>query len=138
MVGIDVPNSVNPDYSIPDSIAARAVLNGIGFGSQGLQESDVTNYNAGRHCGVDWCSLFNTYAGQVPLELQTLAASDPTGGGVGSLADLLPFAVQRQARNFEIYWADWLIAFDPNYPQYAQYHTAYLQALMTAANAPGR
>jgi hypothetical protein len=137
MTGIDVPDQTNPDYSIPDSIAALAVANGIGFGSQGLQETDITSYNAGRPCGVDWCNLFNLYAGRVPLELQTLFASDPTGAGVGSLTDLLPFGVQRHARNFEIYYSDWLIAFDPNYPQYAQYHGAYQQALQNAAGAPG-
>jgi hypothetical protein len=136
MVAVDVPNSNNPDYSIPDSIAAHAVRVGIGFGSEGLQESDITNYNAGRHCGVDWCALFNQYAGQVPLELQTLFASDPTGAGVGSLADLLPFAAQRHATSFEIYWADWLIAYDPAYPQYAQYHVAYQQAIQAALTPP--
>lgn len=136
MVGLNVPNFNAPDYTIPDSTAALAVSNGIGFGSQGLQASDVTNYAAGKPCTVDWCAMFTKFTGRVPLELQTIAASDPSGAGqVGSLATLLPFGLQLSARNFEIYYVDWLTAYDPNYPAYAQYHTAYSQALESAAAA---
>lgn len=138
MTTTNVPNSNNPDYSIPDSIAAFAVRSGIGFGSQGLQQSDITAFNAGKPCGVNWCANFQRFVGKVPLELQTIAASDPTGAGTGSLADLLPFGLQLGARNFEVYWADWLIAYDPGYPGYAQYHVAYQQALAAVVAAFGK
>ena len=32
---------------------------------------------------------------------------------------------------------DWLIAFDPQYPGYAQYHAAYAQAITSAAAVVG-
>ncbi len=136
MVGINILNFNNPDYSIPDSTAAMAVRNGIGFGSQGLQAGDITDYAAGRPCTVDWCKMFVKYDGTVPLELQTVALSDPSGAGMtGSLVPLLQLGVQLHARNFEIYYEDWLTAFDPAYPAYAQYHTAYQQAILTTSAA---
>jgi hypothetical protein len=127
MVGI---NTVNMDTSIPDQVAAFAVSNKIGFGSQGLQESDITSYQAGQPCTADWCNLFNQYQGQVPLELQTATQSDPTGGGMtGSLVALLPFAAQRHANIMEIYYQDWLTGYDPSYPGYdPAYATAFASA----------
>jgi hypothetical protein len=108
--------------------AARAVQDGIGIGSQGLQSSDLTNYP---NCTVDWCNLFNQYTGQVPLELQTLSQSDPSGAGAtGSLVTLLPFAVQHHATIMELYWEDWLTGFDPNF---TGYDTAYASAIQAAA-----
>lgn len=128
MVGI---NAVNGDIGIPDAVAADAVSHKIGFGSQGLQASDTSNYSAGKPCTADWCALFNTYQGQVPLELQTLTQSDPSGAGMtGSLVDLLPFAVQRHATILELYYEDWLTAFDPTYPGYT---ASYATALQSAA-----
>jgi hypothetical protein len=126
MVGI---NTVNGDTSIPDQVAAFAVSKNIGFGSQGLQESDIQAYDAGQPCTADWCNLFNQYAGQVPLELQTATQSDPTGGGVtGSLVTLLPFAAQRHADIMEIYYQDWLTAYDPSYTVYdPAYATAFAE-----------
>ncbi|MGD0567166.1 MAG: hypothetical protein ABSA78_02075 [Candidatus Sulfotelmatobacter sp.] len=127
MVGI---NTVNMDTSIPDQVAAFAVSNKMGFGSQGLQESDIASYAAGQPCTADWCNLFNQYQGQVPLELQTATQSDPTGGGVtGSLVALLPFAAERHADIMEIYYQDWLTAYDPSYPGYdPAYATAFASA----------
>jgi len=111
MVGI---NLIENDLNIPNTVAAKAVANGIGFGNQGLQLNDVVHFNAGQPCQGNWCTLFNQYSGQVPLELQTVSQSDPSGAPpVGSLAHLLPFAVSQHASVFEIYWQDWLVAFDP-------------------------
>jgi len=131
MVGI---NEVNTLTSIPDQVAAAAVSYKIGFGSQGLQESDISNYNAGQPCTADWCNLFNQYQGQVPLELQTATQSDPNGGGVtGSLTVLLPFAAQRHADIIEIYYQDWLTAFDPSYPGYdPAYATTFASEAVSA------
>ncbi len=114
MVGVTpmgYPGSTVPDYAVP-----IAVQNHIGFGSQGLEESDVNNCAGAT---ADWCNLFNTYSSQVPTELQTLLQSCPLGGcTTGSLVDLIPYAVANHASIFEIYWQDWLVAYDPSYPGY--------------------
>lgn len=131
-----------------DTEAAQAVAEGFGFGNQGLEAIDITNYP---NCGSGWCSPFDTYAGQVPMELQTIGQSDPTGvcgttgnpacpGGTnqqntGPLPPLLTFGIQRHATIFEIYTLDLLLAFDPSYPNYALYHTEYVNALTNAHNA---
>ena len=129
MVGL---NTVNLDTGIPDQVAAYAVSQHIGFGSQGLQQSDISNFDSGAPCTADWCSLFDTYHGQVtPLELQTATQSDPSGGGVtGSLVTLLPFAVENHATSLELYYEDWLTAFDPSYPGYT---ASYATAIQSAA-----
>jgi hypothetical protein len=127
MVGIDSVDS----NSLPDSEAATAVSLKIAFGNQGMQASDITKYP---HCSSDWCNLFDQYAGDVPLELQTIALSSPQGSmPVGSLVELLPFAVSHHATIFEIYTDDWLLAFDPNYPGNATYGAAYAAAFKAAA-----
>ena len=81
-------------WAVCDWEANNAVALGFGFGSQGLQLSDTVNY-AGGHCSSDWCAMFSTYLGRVPLEVQTIAASDPanTPGSTGSMTVLLPFAL---------------------------------------------
>jgi len=120
-------------HTSPEATAATAVAAHIGFGSQGLEESDVSNYP---QCSSDWCNLFNQYAGLVPLELQTVAQSDPSGAGpTGSLVSLIPFAISHHASIFEIYYQDWLIAFDPSYPGHSQYGAGYAQVLTKAANS---
>src|ERR1700690_330191 len=85
---LDYEKSLNPTMKIlapttqfgppdvADAEAANAVAVGFGFGSQGLRLSDIANYP---NCNGDWCNLFNKYTGQVPLELQTIGLSDPTG-----------------------------------------------------------
>src|SRR5262249_22767127 len=40
---------------VPDFLAPVAVSYGIGFGSQGLQASDIASFPT---CGGDWCKLF--------------------------------------------------------------------------------
>jgi hypothetical protein len=121
MVGL---NSMFGQLQVPDSIAAEAVQNGIGIGSQGLQSSDLTN----SHCTADWCALFDRYTGDVPLELQTLTQSDPNGGGqTGSLSILLPFAVENHTTILELYWEDWLTGFDSAYPGYDPAYATTIQ-----------
>lgn len=46
------------------------------------------------------------------------------------LVDLIPFAVNNHATVFEIYYQDWLTAYDPDYPGY---FPAYQAVLQTAA-----
>ncbi len=129
MLGI-VGTSMFPDSDVAQ-VVATAVAGHIGFGSQGLQASDITSFP---NCISDWCNLFNQYSGQVPLELQTVGPSDPTNGGqTGSFVPLLPFAASHQVNIMELYFQDWLIAYDPNYPGNGQYGAAYAQAIQAAA-----
>jgi hypothetical protein len=132
MVGV-TPMGV-PDTQVPDFLAPLAVPMGIGFGSQGLQQSDITNYP---NCTADWCNLFAKYNRQVPLELQTYLQSCPQNNcTTGSLVNLVPFAVSHNASVLEIYYQDWLLAFDPSSSGYSQYGAAYAQVLTQAANSP--
>ena len=61
-------------YNVTSFEAQNAVSLGFGFGSQGLQLSDIANYNSGQPCSSDWCANFVLWAGEAPLELQTIAA----------------------------------------------------------------
>ncbi len=130
MVGIV---GTNLTRNVPSAVAATAAPAHIGFGSQGLEAKDLTSYP---NCTSNWCNLFNQYAGQVPLELQTVAPSDPTGAGTGSLVDLVPFAISHHTAILEIYYQDWLLAFDPAYPGYGKYGPAYAKVLTEAAKTP--
>jgi hypothetical protein len=133
----------------PQTVAQEASQNGIGFGMEGLQASDAAAISAGQPCGdSNWCAVFNHFAGTVPLHLQTLYQSDPSGvpatGSeprgivrVGPLPPLLQAGLAVHSQIFEIYAQDWLIAFDPQYPGYTQYHAAYAQAIASAAAVVG-
>ena len=118
----------NPGTQVPDFAAPVAVQNKIGFGSQGLELSDVNNCAGST---ADWCELFAEFTGQVPLELQTYAQSCPDNScTTGSLVNLIPFAASNHATIFELYYQDWLTAFDPNYPGY---YAAYQPVIQAAA-----
>jgi hypothetical protein len=109
------------DWSTPDAEAAAYAADGLAFGSDGWQESDVSRYEAGDQClGGDWCAMFDKFKGQVFLFLQPVTMSDPTGSGsttgqTESLAPSIPFALQRGAQLLEIYYQDWLCTFDPTW-----------------------
>jgi hypothetical protein len=121
-----------PTTVVPNFVAPLAVPLHVGFGSQGLEQSDITNYP---NCTANWCNLFAEYSGQAPLELQTYLQSCPDKScTTGSLVDLVPFAVAHKATVLEIYYQDWLLAFDPSYPGNSQYGAAYAQVLTQAAN----
>jgi len=128
-----------PQYSVNDFEAKNAASLGFGFGCQGLSLSDYNNYHGGKSCTSDWCNMFKMYAGQVPLELQTIAASDPTdaAGGTGSLTVLLPFALSMRAQIFEVYVQDLQVAYDPTSQYYGQYGEAYRQVFEQVAEAAG-
>ena len=136
MIGIN-SYGTPPDDSVPDYEAGLAIANHFGFGSQGLQASDVTNYAQGQPCSVDWCGNFNTYVGQGPLQLQLVAPSVPDGTGTGSLVDLLPFAVTRHAQILELFESDLEVAYDPANAEYTQYGAGYRTAIEAAADVLG-
>lgn len=126
-------------YAVTDFEAANAKSFGFGFGSQGLSASDISAFNAGRPCAADWCASFQSDYGLVPLELQTIAASDPTNapGGTGSLVDLLPFALGLHAQIFEVYIQDLQVAYDPTSSSYAKYGQAYQAVFQQVAAKVG-
>jgi hypothetical protein len=125
-----------PDYVA--SIAAEPKYN-FGIGSQGLSLSDINNYDSGKACSSDWCKNFQLYVGQIPLELQLLADSDPTNapGGEGSIVTLLPFGLQFQTQIFEIFISDFQIGYDPSNSNYNKYGAGYRQAFQNTANVVG-
>ncbi len=135
MVGI---NTLDGSDQFPDSVANLAVQNGFGFGTQGLSQSAISDHSLSKPCYANWCALFAQYAGKVPLEVQTYEKSDPTGNGpVGSLVPLLSFALSLKTQVFELYPEEWLIADDPNWPGYSDYHIQYKTALQNAAQIVG-
>ncbi len=139
----------NQDLGYADTEAQDAVNNSMGFGTNGLQQSDITNSASGQPCDSDWCALFAQYAGTtfngkpITLSLQTLQWSDPTKAqATGSLSDLLPFIVQHGTNNVELYLADAALAFSPNYlnyphsdPSFTSFAGAYKQAIQTYLGA---
>ena len=124
--------------AVARAVAAEAVRQGFGFGTQGLVATAIRLHQAGRPCYADWCDLFGRYAGRVPLEVQTYTHSNPDGRGpTGPLPELLSFALQQRAQIFELYPQEWLVANDPSFPGYSQYHEAYARALAAAAAVVG-
>jgi hypothetical protein len=95
--------------------------------------------------------LFSKYSTVKPtplFELQPVGQSDPSGtcapscwDGVqqqtGPLPPLLSFAVEHHATVFEIYANDLLLALDPAYPGYADYHGGYQHALSAVHSGKG-
>lgn len=126
-------------YGVTDFEASNAKSLGFGFGSQGLSNSDIVAYKAGRPCTADWCSSFQNLYGLVPLELQTIAASDPSNapGGTGTLANLFPFALGLHTQILEAYIQDLQVAYDPTYSQYAQYNQTYQSVFQQTAATLG-
>jgi Abnormal spindle-like microcephaly-assoc'd, ASPM-SPD-2-Hydin len=131
-----------------DTEAAHGIANGFGLGTQGLQTSDITSYPL---CQGDWCNLFAKYSSVQPtpiFELQPYGQSDPSATctpscwdvnqqQTGPLPPLLSFAVEHHANTFEIYSPDLLVALDPNYPGYKEYHTEYENALSAVHSGSG-
>jgi hypothetical protein len=136
-----------------DQVAAWDAAAGVGLGFSGFQANDVSAHNSGQPCGrlgANWCALYDQYAGKIPLFVQTLQQTYP-GPEIGTLPatvlgpakltgplpPLLETALAVHTQIFEIYAQDWLLAFDPDVPGYAQYHAAYAQGLAKAAAIVG-
>ena len=126
-----------------DFIAGFATQHGISFGNQGLESSDISGYPNG--CGGDWCNLFAQYHPQI-AELQTLGQSCPSGTAcvnnlaqsTGPLPPLLSFATFHGSNDLEIYYQDWLIAYDIDYANSVgagSSQAAYQSAIQTARAA---
>jgi len=127
-----------PHLDFAAAVAERAVQNGIAIGNQGLTAQDPRNDSAGKPCMADWCRVFRQARGKVPLILQTGHPTEPDGSGeIGSLVDMLPFAVEQKVQIFELYPQDWLVAYDPYTPGYPRYHQEYQRVLEDAAKVLG-
>ncbi len=130
-------NQIQGQNGVADAVATAAVRYGFGFGIQGFSINQEKVNSSGSPCYADWCALFKEYAGKVPLELQTTTHTYPDGTGVGSLVQLAPFGLASGAQIFELYPQEWLIADDPSFPGYTQYHAAYSEALDQMASVVG-
>jgi hypothetical protein len=134
------------NYSIGET--DKSIAEGFGIGYQGLRAADITDYPT---CTSDWCRLFSKYSTvkpTPPFELQPVGQTDPSAtctpscwDGVqqqtGPLPPLLSFAVEHHATVIEIYANDLLLALDPAYPGYADYHTGYQHALSAVHSGKG-
>jgi hypothetical protein len=105
----------------PDQEAQIGTANGLGIGTNGLQQSDTSASQDGIPCDSDWCAMFAQYhtyfngQSNITLSLQTLQWTDPTNvAQTGSLTVLEPFAKANYATNLELYLADVGLAFDVN------------------------
>jgi len=137
MVGINTFGRP-PDLEFANAVAERAAQHGIAIGSQGLSMEDARNDESGSPCAANWCRNFHRYQGKVALELQSIKASNPgRDGPVGSMVDLIPFALKMKTQILEIYPVDWFVAYDPENPEYAQHHEEYQKAYEAAAKVLG-
>ena len=126
-----------------DFIAPIAVAQNMSFGNQGLESSDIADFP---NCGGDWCNLFNQWSPNI-AELQTIGQSCPANttcvnsqaSATGPLTPLLPFATAHGSNDLELYYQDWLIAYDPSYAQSvgATASSAAYQAAIHAARLTG-
>jgi hypothetical protein len=127
-----------PKLDFSAAVAEHAARDGIAIGNQGLSADDPRNDASGQPCMADWCKVFRQQRGKVPLVLQTLGPTHPDkSGDVGSLVDMLPFAVSQRVQIFEIYLQDWLVAYDQYTPGYPAHHEEYQRALEDAAKVVG-
>jgi len=132
------------DYADMSAAGQQAAASGVGAGMEGLDKATATAILQHRPCPFwNWCSRYVPLAKKTTLYLQTLDNSNPSGVVhsnppsnpelTGPLPPLLAAGVALHAQILEIFPADWLMALDPQYPGYAQYHALYLKALVTAA-----
>jgi hypothetical protein len=127
-----------PKLDFSAAVAEHAARDGIAIGNQGLSADDPRNDAVGKPCMADWCRVFRQARGKVPLVLQTLGPTKPDhSGDVGSLVDMLPFAVNQRVQIFEIYLQDWLVAYDQYTPGYPEHHEEYRRVLEDAAKVLG-
>lgn len=150
LVSITPVSGTSPSTATDDFIAPLAVLSGLSYGNQGLESSDISSFDSGGPCGGDWCHLFESSPPEI-AELQTLGQSCPANTtcannlatSTGPLPPLLQFAtghtnpaVPAPANDLEIYYEDWLIAYDPDYANSvgaSSSSAAYAAAIQAAA-----
>lgn len=138
-----VPSTgVDYTWSLLTAQYAQAVTPKFWLGGNGLANTDLTLYatqgtTAGSGISSDHANLWNLYP-SVGKVFQTVATTDPTGNGTGTLVVLLPFQANLCAAapkcTYEAFWQDLCIAYCVNYApggvtQYTTYHVAYQNAI---------
>jgi Divergent InlB B-repeat domain len=134
-------------YSFADAAATLAHGNGFGLADQGWQGGDITAFaNFGTASGGsltnntyttgDHAYNYNLYPNAPIHEFQEGTASEPTYVGIppigteGSLQPLVPYGLARGGNRFELYYADWQVAYDSTIgSNYTNYHLAYQQLI---------
>jgi len=136
VIGLNVGTNLPPITQEAQEAAAR----GIGFGEESLAGPEAADILSGRPCDqFNWCQLNTQYAGRVPLYVQSLYATSPNSAkpGEGPLPPLLEAALKVHVQIFEVYTSDLLLAFDPSFHNYAQYHESYVAAIAATARVVG-
>jgi len=139
-----------PDPNWVTGEARNAFAFGFGWGNQGIQKSDITNWALGRSTEGDWAANAVFYSPFVPIEVQTVGLSDAAGNLAGTstqaltgpLPPLVNFSLARGATIFEIYTDDWFLALVPNYlndlnQTNAMYGEAYASSFLNAYTITG-
>ncbi len=128
-------------FDVPGAVASAAAAAGVGFGTENLGSG--ASATASTPCAKIspepyWCAPFDSYAGKVPLQFQTISYTlDPTLPSLPQLPALLPYAIYNHAQIFELYPQDWLTADDPGYVSYPAHHGAWSKAFASAAATLG-
>ena len=81
-----------PQYNVTQYEAQTAEQLDFGFGSQGLNQTDISNFSSNSMCTSDCCGNFEAYFGQMPLELQTIGPTDPTNSSSSQVGCTSQFA----------------------------------------------
>lgn len=119
-------------------LADAAISKGFGVGTQGLTITQKEKYDARQPCFADWCKIFddNNAGNNVILEIQTATQSSPQNvNRTGPLPLLLEFSLARGTQILELYRSEWVVANDPNNPNFDRYGQSYKDALVDAAKA---
>jgi hypothetical protein len=153
MESLNVLDTTPDPTTLPAFEAQTAVSNNFGFGSNGWQQSDISDIanNNLTACTADWCELFSTFhtdsitvngaSMPVPLELQTAVPSDDTASNaVGNLATLISqSAAVEFATILELSQDDLYLALESGYMPpdgNASDATSYASAISAPCNVP--
>ncbi len=117
-------NNANGFMGLPMADTEAGILHarGVGIGMQALAVSDKTNYESGKPCHADWCAWATEYSSDYRYLQPSIAEQ------LGDPVIYVPFAESFGINALEIFARDLLIAYNPEDPNYQQYHAAYQQA----------
>lgn len=139
-VSLSFDSYATRDPTTPNMLGDLAAEYGFAIASAGLQSTDMTadpdnSSNAS-------LTVYSEHIGEVPLGAQTVELSDPTerdpANRTGSLAPLIPFAIQHGVQWLEIFANDWFATYDPEDARHADAIAAgYPEAFARAASVLG-